>query len=539
MRLARHPTRSPRPAVRAGARAVARDDARAACTARCTARSRRMRTPAAQPMQARRRRHARPRPGRALRRAHATPIAGCTTSCPTARPRSACRRSCCRSCCRRPPSPFSRAKHSPAGSRCSTRAARLPLAESALPCRLLRPPCGPRPVCPSIQRVFQHVIPFSGATPSALPFFPLLSCAAWAQADPPPPALREVTVTGNPLGATDLIAPTTTLSGDALLLRSQSTLGETLNGLPGVSSTYFGPNASRPIDPRPGRRPHPHPAERRRGARRLGAELRPRGAGRRAGHRAHRGAARPVGAAVRRQRGRRRGQRDRQPHPERAASTASAAAPTSATPPATARRAAAWCSKAATTAMRCTWMPSTATPTTSRCRSTSACEKPAPARPGAQDLQLGQRGARRRGRRHAVLRPGLDRRFGQHLPQQLRHGGRGRRHHRHEVRPLCARRRMAAGRLLHQRPRQAEPHRLPPHRVRRRRDRHRVHQQEQRPAHRGAPPEDRRPRGPDRLHAARASDFSADGEEAFAPHSRTRAQRAVPARGAAAPRGAA
>ncbi|MBT2326041.1 TonB-dependent receptor [Variovorax paradoxus] len=69
----------------------------------------------------------------------------------------------------------------------------------------------------------------------------LLSCAAWAQA-----SLPEVTVTGNPLGATDLIAPTTTLSGDRLLLRSQSTLGETLNGMPGVSSSYFGPNASRP-----------------------------------------------------------------------------------------------------------------------------------------------------------------------------------------------------------------------------------------------------------------------------------------------------
>ncbi|RIX80218.1 TonB-dependent receptor [Acidovorax cavernicola] len=59
-------------------------------------------------------------------------------------------------------------------------------------------------------------------------------------------SLREVTVTGNPLGASDLIAPTTSLSGDPLLLRSQSTLGETLNNLPGVSSSYFGPNASRP-----------------------------------------------------------------------------------------------------------------------------------------------------------------------------------------------------------------------------------------------------------------------------------------------------
>src|SRR4051812_25987025 len=62
-----------------------------------------------------------------------------------------------------------------------------------------------------------------------------------------PASLREVTVTGNPLGASELIAPTTTLSGDKLLLRSESTLGETLDNLPGVSSSYFGPNASRPI----------------------------------------------------------------------------------------------------------------------------------------------------------------------------------------------------------------------------------------------------------------------------------------------------
>lgn len=61
------------------------------------------------------------------------------------------------------------------------------------------------------------------------------------------PALKEVTITGNPLGASDLIAPAVGYSGPALLLRTQSTLGETLNGTPGVSSTYFGPNASRPV----------------------------------------------------------------------------------------------------------------------------------------------------------------------------------------------------------------------------------------------------------------------------------------------------
>lgn len=76
-----------------------------------------------------------------------------------------------------------------------------------------------------------------------------VSCASWAQSatDTATPVLREVTVTGNPLGATELIAPTQSLSGEALLLRSQSTLGQTLDGMPGVSSTYFGPNASRPV----------------------------------------------------------------------------------------------------------------------------------------------------------------------------------------------------------------------------------------------------------------------------------------------------
>ena len=60
-------------------------------------------------------------------------------------------------------------------------------------------------------------------------------------------SLKEVTVTGNPLGAADLIAPAASYSGAGLLLRSKTTLGETLDGTPGVSSTYFGPNASRPI----------------------------------------------------------------------------------------------------------------------------------------------------------------------------------------------------------------------------------------------------------------------------------------------------
>ena len=78
----------------------------------------------------------------------------------------------------------------------------------------------------------------------------LLLIVGSASAQTPPLApvkLKEVTITGNPLGTTDLIAPAAQYSGAALLLRSQTTLGETLDGTPGVSSTYFGPNASRPI----------------------------------------------------------------------------------------------------------------------------------------------------------------------------------------------------------------------------------------------------------------------------------------------------
>jgi iron complex outermembrane recepter protein len=75
------------------------------------------------------------------------------------------------------------------------------------------------------------------------------SMPARAQTNPNPPmaSLKEVTVTGNPLSAEDLIAPAVQYSGPGLLLRGKTTLGATLDGTPGVSSTYFGPNASRPV----------------------------------------------------------------------------------------------------------------------------------------------------------------------------------------------------------------------------------------------------------------------------------------------------
>lgn len=61
------------------------------------------------------------------------------------------------------------------------------------------------------------------------------------------PTLAPVMVTGNPLGATDFIAPAAQYSGAEITLRAKTTLGELLDGTPGVSSTYFGPNASRPV----------------------------------------------------------------------------------------------------------------------------------------------------------------------------------------------------------------------------------------------------------------------------------------------------
>ncbi len=59
--------------------------------------------------------------------------------------------------------------------------------------------------------------------------------------------LQPQVITANPLGSDQLATPTTVLEGDALTLEQKGSLGETLNRQPGVSSSYFGPGASRPI----------------------------------------------------------------------------------------------------------------------------------------------------------------------------------------------------------------------------------------------------------------------------------------------------
>lgn len=44
----------------------------------------------------------------------------------------------------------------------------------------------------------------------------------------------------------EMVSPVSVLSGDQLKNKAQATLGETLKGIPGVNSTYFGPVASSP-----------------------------------------------------------------------------------------------------------------------------------------------------------------------------------------------------------------------------------------------------------------------------------------------------
>jgi len=81
-----------------------------------------------------------------------------------------------------------------------------------------------------------------------------LSCTivplAHAQGTPQnPQQLDTVVVTANPLGSDlfDMVPPVSVLRGRELDLRRGATLGETLDGVPGVTTSYFGPNVGRPI----------------------------------------------------------------------------------------------------------------------------------------------------------------------------------------------------------------------------------------------------------------------------------------------------
>ena len=72
-------------------------------------------------------------------------------------------------------------------------------------------------------------------------------CALAQSAPPAGGSSPSVVITGNPLGNTPGATPASVLAGEALVLRRGATLGDTLDGLPGVSATAFGPSASRPV----------------------------------------------------------------------------------------------------------------------------------------------------------------------------------------------------------------------------------------------------------------------------------------------------
>lgn len=70
----------------------------------------------------------------------------------------------------------------------------------------------------------------------------------WAIGDEPAEhRLNDVTVTARALQDAPLLTPAQQLSGAALTQRQGSTLGETLDNLPGVANSSFGPNVGRPM----------------------------------------------------------------------------------------------------------------------------------------------------------------------------------------------------------------------------------------------------------------------------------------------------
>jgi iron complex outermembrane recepter protein len=82
----------------------------------------------------------------------------------------------------------------------------------------------------------------------------LTASALFAQGTPPrteeePVSLENFIVTAHPYGRVqaDLAQPTSVLAGSALLLKQSNSLGELLGNESGVSSSYFGPGASRPV----------------------------------------------------------------------------------------------------------------------------------------------------------------------------------------------------------------------------------------------------------------------------------------------------
>jgi iron complex outermembrane receptor protein len=94
-----------------------------------------------------------------------------------------------------------------------------------------------------------HVFQRSAVAAAAYSFFSLSLGTAWAQTAHTDDVHRldEVTITARSLEGGGVLVPAQQLSGAALTQRQGSTLGETLDNLPGIANSSFGPNVGRPI----------------------------------------------------------------------------------------------------------------------------------------------------------------------------------------------------------------------------------------------------------------------------------------------------
>ena len=83
----------------------------------------------------------------------------------------------------------------------------------------------------------------------AMSIIPLFALSPGAHADDPKDKMAEVVVTATALheSSLEVAQPTSVLSGDDLVRDRGTSLGEALASTPGVSATYFGPQASRPV----------------------------------------------------------------------------------------------------------------------------------------------------------------------------------------------------------------------------------------------------------------------------------------------------
>ena len=94
-----------------------------------------------------------------------------------------------------------------------------------------------------------HVFQRSAVAAAAYSFFSLSLGNVFAQTAHTDEVHRldEVTITARNLEGGGLLVPAQQLSGAALTQRQGSTLGETLDNLPGIANSSFGPNVGRPI----------------------------------------------------------------------------------------------------------------------------------------------------------------------------------------------------------------------------------------------------------------------------------------------------